>query len=178
MITRTLNLLGGFLLLLALPLPAVSHARRPTQKTPPLVLEMEYGIRNRAVNAPLPEYPEEARAARAEGLVIVAVHFEVGGGYAGAEVLASPHPAISRAVTATIGTWRLKPSYTIYGEAVRIQGELRFNYVIAGDKYEVELLPKDKQKKHSPQYKEFEKQFRHMWKEQEPEERSHEGRTF
>jgi hypothetical protein len=42
MITRTLNLLGGFPLLLALPLPAVSHARRPTKKTPPLMLEGEY----------------------------------------------------------------------------------------------------------------------------------------
>lgn len=161
---RTLDLLGGFLLLLLL-LPTVSHAQ-PERTPPPLVLETEYGIRSRAaVRAPLPAYPEEARAARAQGLVVVAVHFEVGGGYAGAEVLESPHPAISKAVLASIERWRLKPSLTIWGEAVRIQGELRFSYVIAGEKYEVELLPADKQKKMSPQYKEFEMQFRRSWKE-------------
>lgn len=174
MCTRTLNLPGVFLLLLLLP--PISPAQQQQQPNPPpLVLEGEYGIRRRAVNAPLPEYPEAARAARAEGLVIVAVHFEVGGCYAGAEVLASPHPAISKAVVDAIGMWRLNPSFTIAGEAVRVQGELRFSYVNAGEKYEVQLLPANKQKNLSPQYKEFEKQFRHSWKEREPGERWHES---
>lgn len=155
-----INLVGSFLLFL----PVVSAAQ--SVRTSQLVLEPEYGIRLKALNAVSPEYPEEARAAGAQGLVIVAVHFETNGDYAGAQVLASPHPAISRAVIAAIEKWRFDPHIVTGGEPAREQGELRFRYVIEDERYSVELLPTEQQKKYSPQYKKFDMKFRSSWPEQ------------
>lgn len=145
-------------LLLMLPTRAVAQS-----PDIPLTLHPEYGIRQMAFDAPLPGYPEEARAAGAQGLAIAAVHFEADGNYADLEVLASPHPAITKSVTSTIRRWRLKPIIMPGGMRARAQGELRFRYVIDGAEYRVELLTDAEQKKHSPQYERMEKSFRYRW---------------
>ena len=150
-------LLSSFLLLL----PTTSVAQSPYV---PVLLHAEYGIRQRAINAPLPGYPDEARTAGAQGLAIAAVHFEVDGNYADVEVVTSPHPAITESVISAIKGWRIKPIIMNWGAHARVQGEVRFRYIIDGGEYRVELLTDAEQKKHSPQYKRMEKKFRHTWK--------------
>ncbi|HZH30077.1 MAG TPA: energy transducer TonB [Pyrinomonadaceae bacterium] len=155
-----LTFLAGFLLLL----PTSSGAQSPEI---PVALRDEYGIRLNAIDAPQPAYPEEAKKAGAHGLVIAAVHFDVRGDCVGVEVLASPHPAITESVTSAIRRWRLKPLVMNWGAPARVQGELRWRYVIDDGVYRVELLPKAEQKRHSQQYKRMEKSFRRSWESQE-----------
>ena len=128
----------------------------------PVILESEYRIRRRAIDMVLPEYPEEAKAVGAQGLVIVAVHFEVDGSYAGMKVAQSPHPSITEAVASSLRKLRLRPVSST-GE-YRLQGELRFRYVIEGGEYRVELLPDEEQKKNSPRYRSIDVGFRRSWK--------------
>ena len=156
-----LVLIGIHLLTLVPPAPA------PQQKYP-VVLESEYRIRRRAIEPVLPEYPDEAKAVGAQGLVIVAVHYETDGKYDGMKVAMSPHPSITDAVDASLRQWRVMP-VNRDGE-YRLQGELRFRYVIEGGDYRVELLTDDEQRRHSPQYRRIDVGFRGVWSRQEVED--------
>jgi TonB family protein len=154
-------------LIVSLLLSFAPVARAQQQKIP-VVLESEYRIRRRAIEIVLPEYPEEAKAAGAQGLVIVAVHFETDGNYDGMKIAVSPHASITEAVAASLRQWRVMP-VSRTGE-YRLQGELRVRYVIEGREYRVELLPDEEQRRHSPQDRRIDVGFRRSWKKQEVED--------
>jgi len=58
-----------------------------------------------------PPYPEEARAQRLEGTVLLLVSVDTGGEVTGAEVMTgSGHPVLDRAALAAIRSWRFEPA--------------------------------------------------------------------
>ncbi|MDT4966526.1 MAG: Gram-negative bacterial TonB protein C-terminal [Acidobacteriota bacterium] len=156
-----------FVLIVSLLLFSVPVAPAQQQKIP-VALESEYRIRRRAIDVVLPEYPEEAKAVGAQGLVIVAVHFERDGTYDGMKVAMSPHPSITDAVDASLRQWRVMPVNKT-GD-YRLQGELRFRFVIEGREYRVEILPDEEQRRTSPQYRRIDVGFRRSWSKQDWED--------
>jgi TonB family protein len=126
----------------------------------PLVLMAEDKLRKRVTASVLPEFPEKARAAGAQGLVIAAVHFDEDGNLSEIRVLKSPHAEISSAVTKALTSWKVRPYSADSAERARIQGELRFYYVIKDGVGLVREPSIDEQKKHSREYKKIEMGFR------------------
>jgi TonB family protein len=130
------------------------------QEANDLFLLSELSLRQRAVKVVMPEYPSEAKEARAQGLVIVAVQFDTEGNLLKDRVVESPHPAITRAVEQALGQWKIKPITSITGEVDRTQGELRFIYEIKDGEGQVSEPSHQAQRKHSKQYEAIEYAFR------------------
>lgn len=126
----------------------------------PLGLISEDRLRKRITASVLPEFPEEARTAGAQGLVIAAVHFDEDGNFSKARVLKSPHPQISLAVTKALTSWKVTPYLVDSVLRARIQGELRFYYVIEDGVGFVRAPSIDEQKKRSREYRKIDMEFR------------------
>jgi TonB family protein len=125
-----------------------------------MVLDIEYGIRQRATSKVEPEFPDEAVKAGAEGVVIAAVQFDESGALSKVEILDAPHPLLKQAVADAVRQWKIKPTTMITGELARRQGELRFYYSVRNGVGQVSAPPVKEQKKLSKKYKAMEKSFR------------------
>jgi hypothetical protein len=129
--------------------------RRRVQQTYTDSYSYEPGIRNDAINAPMPVYPDEAVRAGAQGLVDIAVRFDEGK-FTAIKVLDSPHPAITTAVKDAVKQWTIKPTYdSPYREIrrpIRRYGELRFHFVIREGVPSVENPSREEQEIRSPAY--------------------------
>jgi TonB family protein len=157
--------LAGLLLLLL-----ASTSKAQTDEKPPLAILWEGSLRQQVVKAVTPDFPEEAKAAGAHGLVIVAVHFDAEGDFVNAKVLESPHRAITEAVLAALKEWKIKPVVFQWYGVSRAQGELRFVYVNKDGETHVDTLSHDEQWKLSPQYRKIDLQFRDEWPKPAPKE--------
>jgi len=126
----------------------------------PLGLLPEDSLRKRVSESVIPEFPEEARAAGAQGLVIAAVHFDEDGNHSKTRVLKAPHPDISLAVTKALTRWKIKPYLVDSVLRARTRSELRFHYVIEDGVGVVREPSIDEQKKHSREYMKIDRSFR------------------
>ncbi len=132
------------------------------QVATPLGLIPEDGLRKRVTESVVPEFPEEALAAKAQGVVITAVHFDEDGNHSRTRVLKSPHPEISLAVTKALTRWKVKPYLVDSVLKARIQSELRFHYVIEDGVGVVREPSIDEQKAHSREYMKIDLKFRRL----------------
>lgn len=130
------------------------------QATTPLGLLREDLLRKRITESIVPAFPEEARAAGAQGLVIAAVHFDEDGNLSKIRVLKSPHPEISSAVTKALKSWKVKPYLVDSVLRARIQSELRFYYVIEDGVGVVHEPSIAEQRKPSREFMKIEMEFR------------------
>jgi TonB family protein len=126
----------------------------------PIVLLAEDKLRKTVTASVVPEFPEEARTAGAQGLVIAVVHFDEDGNLLKTRVLKSPHPEISLAVTKALTRWKVTPYLVDSVLRARIQSELRFYYVIKDGVGVVHEPSIAEQKRHSREYRKIDLEFR------------------
>src|SRR6185436_10333398 len=86
---------------------------------------MLYG---KAISLPNATYPEIARAARAQGDVLVSITVDEQGNVADARA-SSGHPLLQSAAVQAARQAKFKPTY-LQGEAVTVKGQLLYNFVI------------------------------------------------
>ena len=114
---------------------------------------LEVYIRHDAVKTVTPNYPEEAIAAGAQGLVIAAVRFDEKGDLIKIKVLQSPHSSIADAVIQAVKEWKIGKNHKIdYGRPGRLQGELRFHFILENGTGRVEGPSDDELKTQSKLY--------------------------
>lgn len=86
-------------------------------------------LRGLAVTTVTPEFPAEAKAAGAAGVVISRVTVGESGDVSEVKLLASPHPLIGEAVAQALGRWKFKPPRAD-GHPAPVTGRVTFFYSI------------------------------------------------
>lgn len=77
-----------------------------------------------------PPYPEEARAERLEGVVLLLVSVDAAGRVADAQIVSSSgHPLLDRAALDSVRSWRFEPART-HGSAVAARVEIPIRFQI------------------------------------------------
>ena len=87
----------------------------------------------RRVEGPVPEYPEDARKERVEGMVVAQVVIDEAGRVSHARVLKGLHPSLDEETLETIRAWRFEPA-TRDGEPVEVFYNLVIRYLLDGGK--------------------------------------------
>ena len=85
-------------------------------------------LNGKAVSKPLPKYPAEAKAAGAEGVVVVQVTVDEGGSVVSAEAV-SGHPLLHEAAVRAARTARFSPTL-LSGQPVKVSGVITYNFVL------------------------------------------------
>ncbi len=102
----------------------VGTGSNPTAKRAPI----SGGVLNgRAISLPKPDYPAEARAARAAGTVVVQITIDEYGNVATARAV-SGHPLLQQASVNAALMARFAPTF-LMGEAVKVTGVITYNFV-------------------------------------------------
>ena len=145
--SRVLSL-SGFLLFLFSATSAVAQTPDVMNLQPQVLDTIESYLRSDAVKTAKPDYPAEALAAGAQGLVIVAVRFDENSDPIKINVLQSPHPSITEAVIKAVKAWKIGRYRKIdYGRPLHLQGELRFHFIIENAQGRVEDPSKEEMAK-------------------------------
>jgi len=94
----------------------------------------EWGLRQHATTAPMPEYPPDALKQKVSGVVVAAVRFG-SDGRSNVEILESPNPQMGDAVRYAVSRWTV-PGMDIRGQqqAYAVQGKLTFYFQIRNGK--------------------------------------------
>ena len=101
----------------------------PPPPPPPRMLRMTVkgGILNgKAISKPAPAYPAVAKAARAQGTVVVNIVVDEAGRVSEA-VAASGHPLLQEAAVAAVRQWRFTPTL-LSGQPVNVSGTATVNF--------------------------------------------------
>jgi TonB family protein len=101
------------------------------------LISSEKGFRLNATHKVLPEYPDEALKAGAQGVVVLSLYHDGEGKAAYIKVLESPHPAISEATITAVRQWRWR-LFVSGGIPRPVKGKLTFYFVIEGGAGRVE----------------------------------------
>jgi TonB family protein len=110
--------------------PAEKKAETPAPTTdqPGRRAPISGGVLNgRAITLPKPEYPEEARAARAAGTVVVQVTIDEYGNVTAARAVSGHQTLHQVSVNAALQA-RFSPTF-LMGEAVKVTGVITYNFV-------------------------------------------------
>lgn len=67
-----------------------------------------------------PVYPEEARAEKVQGVVVLDVTVDTGGGPSDVKVTKDPDPRLSQAAVDAVKQWRFEPARTAKGDPVAV----------------------------------------------------------
>jgi len=67
-----------------------------------------------------PVYPDEAKAERVQGVVVLDVTVDTAGVVSDAKVLEDPDPRLSQAAVDAVRQWRFEPARSAKGEAVAV----------------------------------------------------------
>lgn len=89
----------------------------------------EKSLRARAVESPMPRFPQASREAGSVGVAVSEVLVDEKGNVTSVKVLESPDAHIETAVTEALNKWRFRPT-TIQGRAVPVEGKLTFYFRI------------------------------------------------
>jgi rhodanese-related sulfurtransferase len=91
----------------------------------------EWGLRQSATTAPMPEYPRESLAQKVSGVVVAAVLFGVDGKLTTIEILESPDAHTVAAVRDAVGRW-IVPGAQVMGREGKspITGKLTFYFQV------------------------------------------------
>jgi hypothetical protein len=126
---------------LALGLQLLSDAGGPTVETPRVqsrVTMGEWGLRESANFAPMPEYPRGSLGAKVSGVVVAAVGFGVDGRAQSVEILESPDALMAAAVRDAVGRWTVAGGQgTGRPDNYVIQGKLTFYFQFRNGKGQV-----------------------------------------
>ena len=87
----------------------------------------EKTMRERATKSVMPGFPDEAMKRGAKGMAVAELEFDTKGGVTVVEIVESPDPSISRALTEAIKQWKFRP-FKMAGEPVCVRGALSFRY--------------------------------------------------
>jgi len=106
---------------------AVGDAPPPAPK--PLLRPLSGGVLNgKALNLPMPNYPEAARRLRIIGLVQVDVVVDENGKVISAKVLSGPGALRDAALQAALGA-RFSPT-KLSGQSVKVSGQINYNFTL------------------------------------------------
>lgn len=86
-------------------------------------------LRSHAIRAVIPDFPAEARAQKAHGVVVTQLGLNEQGIVMWVKVLQSPHPAINQAVIGAVRQWTFRP-FRIEEEPACMAGKLTFYYIV------------------------------------------------
>lgn len=99
----------------------------------PLAPRVEPGLGWRepvAVRKVPPAYPEAARQARSEGIVVLEAEIAADGRVTDSRVLESPSPLLSGAAADALRQWRFEPARDEAGRAVAVRFVITLNFVL------------------------------------------------
>ena len=100
----------------------------PTTEQPGKRAPVSGGVLNgKAITLPRPDYPAEARAARASGTVVVQVTIDEYGNVIAARAISGPQ-ALHQASVNAASQARFSPTF-LMGEAVKVTGVITYNFV-------------------------------------------------
>jgi TonB family protein len=103
---------------------------RPADIPPPpsvTYMTVNGGILNgKAISKPAPAYPAIAKAARAQGTVVVQIVVDESG-RVGEAVAVSGHPLLQQAASASVRQWRFTPTL-FSGQPVKVSGTVTVNF--------------------------------------------------
>jgi TonB family protein len=112
------------------PLPPISDAPASGMAVPKRVRVSSGVASGLLVTKVPPEYPEDARAARIQGVVILKAEIDSEGNVANLE-LVSGHPLLAPAAIEAVKQWKYKP-YLLNGVAVPIETQIQVNFILNG----------------------------------------------
>jgi len=85
-------------------------------------------LQNKLIHKPQPVYPPIAKAARAEGKVIIQIIADESGRVISSCVV-SGHPLLQQTAAEAACQWRFSPA-TISGHPIKVSGTITFNFVL------------------------------------------------
>jgi protein TonB len=85
-------------------------------------------LNGKAISKPAPEYPAMAKAARAQGTVVVQIVVGEDGRVMSASAV-SGHPLLQQAAVAAARQARFSPT-TLSGQPVKVSGVITYNFVL------------------------------------------------
>jgi TonB family protein len=97
------------------------------------------GFRLESTSKVIPEFPEEALKAGAQGVVVLSLYQDAEGNAANIKVVESPHPAISRAAAAAVSQWKWR-KFVSGGIGSPVRSKLSFRFIIEDEAGHVEDL--------------------------------------
>jgi protein TonB len=106
---------------------ATSDEPPPPTPAPKKNVTISGGVLNgKAISKPQPSYPPIARAARASGVVVVAITVDESGKVISAHAV-SGHPLLQQAAVQSAYGWRFSPTM-LSGQPVKVTGTITFNF--------------------------------------------------
>ena len=143
----------ALLLLAAEPCPAQTAARDASKASREAagddapehdmgLITSEKAFRLNATHKVMPEFPEEALKAGAEGVVVLSLYHDAAGNAARIKVAESPHPSLTRAAITAVEQWKWR-LFASEGIDRPILGKLTFRFVIEKGAGRVENPPDD-----------------------------------
>jgi TonB family protein len=91
-------------------------------------------LRSNAIEAPLPEYPQQSLRDGREGSVSAKILVETDGSVSTIEVLEASDAAMGSSVQTQLKHWRFKPLTTSANERIRVTSRLVFHFAIRDGK--------------------------------------------
>jgi outer membrane biosynthesis protein TonB len=89
----------------------------------------EVSLRKAAYKKVMPDFSPEAVKQNAQGIAVAELVVDESGNVVKVDVLESPHPLVTEAVSEAVGQWRFNVT-TLKGTPVSLRGKLTFYYVI------------------------------------------------
>jgi TonB family protein len=112
------------------PLPAIPDTAAPASGPVPTRVRVSSGvIAGLLVRKVNPEYPEDARAARIQGVVILKAEINTEGNVSSLE-LVSGHPLLAPAAIEAAKQWKYRP-YLLNGQPVVVETQIQVNFVLS-----------------------------------------------
>jgi TonB family protein len=104
-------------------------ARDDTPENDMRLFSSECGFRVNATHKVMPDFPEGALAAEAQGAVVLSLYHDAQGNAAKIKVVESPHPALTEAAIKAVKQWKWR-LFRSGGIDRPILGKLSFKFVI------------------------------------------------
>jgi TonB family protein len=101
------------------------------------LVSSERGFRASALRKAMPEFPEEALKAGAQGMVVLSLYQDGEGNAAKIKVVESPHPALTEAAIKAVKQWKWR-KFRSGGIDRPVLSKLSFNFIIENEVGRVE----------------------------------------
>jgi TonB family protein len=113
------------LCLFSFAVPAIASSQVPPVKLNPVL------VRQAAVEAPLPIYPEISILKKHHGVAVAEAVIGADGSITDIKILQSPDQSIASSVERTLRSWRFRP-YKVYDHATSFRSRLIFYFDLDG----------------------------------------------
>lgn len=98
-------------------------------QTPKKITAHEIALRNKATNIVVPNYPNDAKKAKASGVAVAELTISETGLVLDVKILEAPHNSISASMAEALRQWKFSP-FMIKGQPQKIQGKITYYFLL------------------------------------------------